>query len=157
MKSVNKVILLGHLGRDPELRYAASNTIPVARFSIATNESYKDDQGNWQERTEWHNVVAWRRDAEVISQYAKKGDRIYIEGRLQTRQWQDQRSGEKRYSTEVTADRYVLLGGRREGAAEPAAAAAAGAAPAEHYDQRPPEEVPGAVGSTGITDADIPF
>ena len=152
MKSVNKVIILGTMGRDPEVTYVAGNTVPVVKFSLATNESYKDDQGNWQERTEWHSIVAWRRLAELVGQYVKKGDRLYIEGKLQTRSWDDQKTGEKKYRTEIVANDLVLIGGRRdagEGAARSAPAAAAHAS----FDQRAPEEPD----NTVITDSDIPF
>jgi single-strand DNA-binding protein len=150
MRSVNRVTLLGTMGRDPELRYVTGNTIPVVRISLATNERYKDDQGNWQDRTEWHSVVAWRRLAEIINQYVKKGDRLYIEGKLQTSSWDDQKTGEKKYRTEVVADDLVLIGGRREGAGEGARPAAV---PAGNFDQRVPDEPPG----TKITEDDIPF
>jgi len=154
MKSVNKVILLGTMGRDPEVRYVAGNTIPVVRISLATNERSKDDQGNWQDRTEWHTVVAWRRLAEIIGQYVKKGDRLYVEGKLQTSSWDDQKTGEKKYRTEIVADDLVLVGGRRDAAAD--AAPRAAAAPAGNdLDQRGPEEP--AVDATVITDSDIPF
>jgi single-strand DNA-binding protein len=152
MKSVNKVILLGTLGRDPEVRYVAGNTVPVVRVSLATNERYKDDQGNWQDRTEWHTVVAWRRLAEIIGQYVHKGDRLYVEGKLQTSSWQDQRTGEKKYRTEVVADDLVLIGGRREGAGDDTGARAAAAPMSQGADQHGPDEA-----NAPITDADIPF
>ncbi|HEX5434146.1 MAG TPA: single-stranded DNA-binding protein, partial [Candidatus Angelobacter sp.] len=84
---MNKVILLGNLGKDPEIKYTPSGT-PVARFSLATNERYKDKSGEWQERTEWHNIVAWQRLAEIVGEYVKKGSKLYIEGRLQTSSWE---------------------------------------------------------------------
>ena len=110
MKSVNKVILLGTLGRDPEVRYVAANTVPVVRISLATNERYKDEQGNWQDRTEWHSVTAWRRLAEIIGQYVKKGDRIYVEGKLQQKNLELGRSAHRR---KEVPDRS---GSRRSGA-----------------------------------------
>jgi single-strand DNA-binding protein len=109
-RSLNKVQLIGHLGADPELRYTA-NGVAVATFSLATNESYKGDDDTWQERTEWHNIVAWRRTAEVASEYLAKGRQVYIEGRLQTRSWEGQ-DGVKRYTTEIVARDLILLGGR---------------------------------------------
>lgn len=109
-KSVNKVILLGHLGQDPELRYTGSGT-PVCSLRIATNDSYKDSEGNFVERTEWHSVVAWARLAEICSEYLRKGSQVYIEGSLQTRQYED-RDGNQRYVTEVKAREMVMLGGR---------------------------------------------
>ena len=111
-KSLNKVQIIGHLGADPELRYTA-NGVAVATFSVATNESYKNDNDEWQERTEWHNIVAWRRLAEVAGEYLSKGRQVYIEGRLQTRSWEGQ-DGVKRYTTEIVARDLILLGGRGE-------------------------------------------
>jgi single-strand DNA-binding protein len=113
-KSVNKVILVGNLGKDPEVKFTPSG-VPVAKFSLATNERYKDKGGEWQDRTEWHNIVAWQRLAEIVGEYVKKGSKIYIEGRLQTSSWEDKQSGEKKYRTEVVASDLVLLGGRGEG------------------------------------------
>jgi single-strand DNA-binding protein len=154
MKSVNKVILLGTMGRDPEVRYVAGNSIPVVRVSLATNERYKDDQGNWQDRTEWHTVVAWRRLAEIIGQYVKKGDRLYIEGKLQTSSWDDQKTGEKKYRTEVVADDLVLVGGRRDAGGD-APSRSASVPAGNNFDQRGPDETAG--DNTMITDSDIPF
>ena len=123
--SVNKVILVGRLGQDPEVRYTQGGTA-VANLRIATDESWKDQSGERQQRTEWHTVVVWRRLAEICGQYLSKGRQVYIEGKLQTRSWQD-REGNKRYSTEVQADNMVMLGGRSEegqavAPAQPAAA-----------------------------------
>ena len=109
-KSVNKVILIGHLGQDPELRYTGAGT-PVCSLRIATNDSYKDSDGNFVERTEWHSVVAWARLAEICSEYLRKGSQVYFEGQLQTRTWED-REGNTRYTTEVKAREMVMLGGR---------------------------------------------
>jgi single-strand DNA-binding protein len=111
--SVNKVILVGNLGQDPSLRYTASGTA-VCNFSIATTESYKDKDGNRQEKTEWHSIVAWRQLAEICGKYLTKGKQIYIEGKLQTRKWQDG-DGNDRYSTEVVADQMQMLGRAGEG------------------------------------------
>ena len=110
-KSVNKVILVGNLGKDPEVKFTPSG-VPVAKFSLATNERYKDKSGEWQDRTEWHNIVAWQRLAEIVGEYVKKGSKIYIEGRLQTSSWEDKQSGEKKYRTEIVAQDLVLLSGR---------------------------------------------
>jgi single-strand DNA-binding protein len=113
-RSVNKVILLGHLGADPEVRYTQGGTA-VANLRIATNESYNDKtSGERVEKTEWHRVVAWGKLAEIVGQYLKKGRQVYIEGSLQTRQYQDQQ-GNTRYSTEIKANDLVMLGGRGEG------------------------------------------
>jgi single-strand DNA-binding protein len=152
-KSVNKVILIGNLGRDPELKYTPSG-LPVARFSLATNERYKDKDGNWQDRTEWHNIVAWQRLAEIAGEYLKKGRSVYIEGRLQTRSWEDQQSHQKKYMTEIIAQDLVLLGGRGEG--ESGGEGRGRAASADSFDQRAPEP-DAAAHATQITDEDIPF
>jgi single-strand DNA-binding protein len=113
-RSVNKVILLGHLGADPEVRYTQGGTA-VANLRIATNESYNDkNSGERIEKTEWHRVVAWGKLAEIVGQYLTKGRQVYIEGQLQTRQWQD-KDGNTRYSTEVRASDLVMLGGDRRG------------------------------------------
>ena len=152
-KSVNKVILVGNLGKDPEVKYTPSGTA-VAKFSLATNERYKDKAGEWQDRTEWHNIVAWQRMAEIVGEYVKKGSKIYVEGRLQTSSWDDKETGQKKYRTEVIANDLVLLGGRGEGAeSESAPRGRSAAAAANDFDQRAPEPVQGAQ----ITDEDIPF
>lgn len=113
MASLNKVMLIGNLGKDPEVR-AIPSGIKVANFSIATSESYTGKDGNKVEKTEWHNIVMWRGLADVAEKYLKKGSPVFIEGRLQTRSWDDQ-SGNKRYTTEIVADNMVMLGGRRDG------------------------------------------
>ncbi|OQY29829.1 MAG: single-stranded DNA-binding protein [Candidatus Cloacimonetes bacterium 4572_55] len=112
-RGVNKVILIGYLGRDPELRYTSSG-IAVATLSLATNKSWTDKDGNKQTQAEWHSVVVWRRLAEVCGQYLTKGSQVYIEGRLQTRSWEDQ-NGNKRYMTEVVAHEMQMLGGASGG------------------------------------------
>ena len=105
--TVNKVIIIGRLGSDPEVRCTPSGAA-VANFNVATNRSYKDKDGNWQEETDWHRIVLWRRQAEVAKEYARKGSRVYVEGRLQTRSWEDQ-NGQKRYTTEVVGFDFQLL------------------------------------------------
>jgi len=112
MASVNKVIVLGNLGKDPELRHLP-NGDAVCNFSLATTESWKDKDGNKQDKTEWHNVVIFRKLAEIAGEYLKKGRPVYIEGRLQTRKWQD-KEGKDRYTTEIVADQMQMLGGRDE-------------------------------------------
>lgn len=107
---VNKVILVGNLGRDPELRYTNSQT-PVCNFSLATGERRKDASGNWVDHTEWHNIIAFGRTAENCSNFLKKGRQVYIEGKIQTRKWQD-KEGHDRYTTEVLANTVQFLGGR---------------------------------------------
>ncbi len=109
-KGVNKAILVGHLGKDPDVKYTASGT-PVATFSLATNERFKDKSGEWQDRVEWHNIVAWQGLAEIAGEYLSKGSRVYVEGKLQTSSWQDRQSGETKYRTEIVARELVMLGG----------------------------------------------
>ena len=154
-KSVNKVILLGNVGKDPEIKATASGTV-VATFSIATSERFKDKTGNWQDRTEWHNLVAYQRTAEIIRDYVKKGSKLYVEGRLQTSSWDDKTTGQKKYRTEIIVGDLSLLSGRGEG--EGGAGSGGGnysrsntasfdqSAPAQDYSQ-----------ATEITDDDIPF
>lgn len=116
-RSVNKVILIGHLGRDAETRYTTSG-VPVTRFTLATNRRVKDPAtGEWKDETDWHNVTVWRQ--ENLGQYLTKGKQVYVEGRLQTRSYDDRDSGQKRYFTEVVAEEIFLLGSRGEGAGEP--------------------------------------
>lgn len=110
---VNKAILIGNLGADPEVRYTASGTA-VANFRIATSETWNDKQGQKQERTEWHRIVAWGRTAELAGEYLAKGRQVYIEGRIQTRQWDD-REGNKRYTTEIVTQSMKFLGSRADG------------------------------------------
>ncbi len=112
--SVNKVILVGNLGKDPELRYTSSGTA-VATFSLATSERYKDRNGEQQEKTEWHNIVTWRNLAEICGKYLHKGKQVYIEGRIQTRSYDD-RDGNKRYMTEIVADQMQMLGNKGDDA-----------------------------------------
>ena len=109
MGSVNKVILVGNLGRDAELRYTPGGS-PVATLNLATTEIWNDKAGQRQEKTEWHRIVLWGKTAESLNEYLTKGKQIYVEGRLQTRQWDD-KDGNKRYTTEIRGDRIVLLGG----------------------------------------------
>ncbi len=114
MASINKVILIGNLGRDPELRYTQGGSA-VTNFTLATNEKWKDKDGNNQERTEWHRIVVWGKQAESCAQYLQKGRSVYVEGRLQTRDWED-KEGHKRQTTEITALTVQFLGGRGGGA-----------------------------------------
>jgi single-strand DNA-binding protein len=113
MASVNKVIVIGNLGRDPELRYTKDGRA-VANFTVATNERWRDREGNTQERTEWHRIVVWDKQAETCAQYLQKGRSVYVEGRLQTREWED-REGQKRTTTEIVAQNVTFLGSRGEG------------------------------------------
>ncbi len=111
--SVNRVILVGRLGKDPEIKYTASG-MAMAKFSVATTETRKDQQGNRQDSTEWHNIVLWGKQAEIAGEYLKKGALIYLEGRLRTRSWDDPQGGGKRYTTEVVGDRFQMLGPRAD-------------------------------------------
>lgn len=156
-KSVNKVILIGNLGKDPELKYTPSGT-PVAKFSLATNERFKDKDGQWQDRTEWHNITAWARTAEIAGEYLKKGGKVYIEGSLRTHSWDDKQSGQKKYMTEIVVNDMVLLGGRGEGMTDDAGGGRSRGASAggNNFDQRAPE-AEHAAASTPISDEDIPF
>jgi single-strand DNA-binding protein len=113
MASLNKVMLIGNLGKDPEVRYTASGTA-VASFSLATSEKFKNKSGEWEEKTEWHNVTLWSRLAEIAGEYLSKGKTVYIEGRLQTRKWQD-RDGKDRYTTEIVGEKMQMLSGKGEG------------------------------------------
>jgi len=131
--SVNKVILVGRLGKDPETRYTTSGQA-VCNFSLATDETYKDRAGERQKRTEWHRIVVWGKQAEIAQQYLHKGSLIYLEGRIQTRQWDD-KEGQKRTSTEIVASNFRMLGGRGDGAG--ASAGARGGADADVHSQAP--------------------
>ena len=113
MAGVNKVIILGHLGKDPEMRYQPSGAA-IANFSVATSETFKDKDGNKQERTEWHRIVLFGRIAEIAGEYLRKGSMAYVEGRLQTRKWTD-KEGQERYTTEIVGDRLQLVGARGGG------------------------------------------
>lgn len=113
-QSVNKSTLIGNLGRDPEIRTTPSGEM-VANFSVACTESWKDKSGQKQEHTEWVNCVAWRGLADLVQKYLKKGDKVYIEGKLQTRSWEDKNGGGKRYATEVIVKELVFIGGKSEG------------------------------------------
>jgi single-strand DNA-binding protein len=150
-KSVNKVILLGNVGKDPEVKFLPSG-LPVANLTLATSDRFKDKAGEWQDRTEWHNLTAYQRVAEIIRDYVKKGSKLYVEGRIQTRSWDDQASGQKKYRTEIIVNDVVLLSGRSEGEGVGASSRSNTAS----FDQRAPahhEEFAG----TEITDDDIPF
>lgn len=110
MSGVNKVIIVGNLGKDPEVKAAGQST--VANFSLATSESYTDKSGAKQEKTEWHRIVAWGKLAELAGQYLKKGRQVYVEGKLQTREWE--KDGQKKYTTEIVASNITFLGGKQE-------------------------------------------
>jgi len=154
-KGVNKVFLLGNVGKDPEIRTTAGG-MTVASFSLATADRAKDAQGNWADKTEWHNLVCFQRTAEIVRDYVKKGSQIFVEGKIQTRSWDDKTSGEKKYKTEILVNELSLLGGRGEGgsgggerssgsSSSYAGSRASASAPSNDYADQ------------GITDEDIPF
>jgi single-strand DNA-binding protein len=158
-KSVNKVILLGNLGKDPEVKYTPSG-MAIARFTLATNERFKDKEGNWQDKTEWHNLVAFQRTAEIVGEYLKKGRSVYVEGKLQSSSWDDKETGQKKYKTEIIVNDLVLIGGgQREGGGEGGgySGGRGGAKSGADFDQRTPEHADAPAPAGEITDEDIPF
>jgi single-strand DNA-binding protein len=154
--SVNKVILVGRLGRDPETRYTSGGQA-VANFSVATDETYKDRNGERQKRTEWHKIVVWAKQAEIAQQYLKKGSLVFIEGRIQSREWQD-KEGQKRTSFEIVATNFRMLGGRGDGAAG-GGAQRSGGDDAEGHAAPADDSYGGGQPAAGpeISDEDIPF
>ena len=140
--SLNKVMLIGNVGKDPDVRYLESNpsnpgaNAKVASFPLATSERYRDRSGELRENTEWHNIVVWRGNADVVEKYVRKGTQLYVEGRLRTRQWTDQ-TGNKRYTTEVVADTLQLLGKRPDGQPEGPVAQPQGAYQGGYAQQQP--------------------
>ena len=156
-KSVNKVILLGNVGKDPEFKALPSGQ-PVVNFSIATSDRYKDQQGNYQDRTEWHNLVAYGKLAEIVRDYVKKGSKLYVEGRLTTRSWDDRETNKKVYRTEIVIADLSLLSGRGEdgGSSGGYSGSRGGGQDQRSQDQRGPAGDEYAQ-STQITDDDIPF
>lgn len=153
--SVNKVILIGRLGRDPELKYTGNGT-PVAHFSLATDSWSKNASGEREQRAEWHNIVAWNKQAEFCSQYLTKGKQVYVEGRIRNKEWQDKQTGAKRTGYEIVANQITMLGSRAD--TERAAAAAASSPRAESEPVEPPlPPEPSSGSGPEITDEDIPF
>ncbi len=151
-KGVNKVFLLGNVGKDPEIR-ATQSGMTIASFTLATADRQKDSAGNWQDKTEWHNLVAFQRTAEIVRDYVKKGTQLFIEGKIQQRSWDDKESGQKRYKTEILVNELSLLGkpgggegggGYSRSSSSSSSSASAAAAAPDYADQ-------------GITDDDIPF
>ena len=140
-RSVNKVILIGNLGKDPELRYAPSGSA-VASFSLATSEQWKDQEGNPQERTSWHNVVVWNKLAEIVAEYLKKGSKVYLEGRIQYRDYEG-KDGNKRYVTEIVANELVMLSSRQ----------------GQDGGTKPEESAPGTTAAPAVSEnkEDLPF
>ena len=155
-KSVNKVILLGNVGKDPEIRSTGGGTM-VASFGLATTDRTKDPQGNWQDKTEWHNVVAYGRLAEIIRDYVKKGHKLFIEGRITTRNWDDKESGQKKYRTEIIVNDLSLLSGRDEGGSGGGGYTRQQSNASSGVDQRPAAGHDEFAQSTEISDDDIPF
>jgi single-strand DNA-binding protein len=138
-RSLNKVQLIGNLGKDPELKYTPSG-VAVATFSIATSESWKDQDGNQQEKTEWHNIVAWRKLAEICGEYLKKGKKVYLEGKLQTRNYE--KDGIKRYVTEIVADQLIMLDGGGAGKAGGSSSSSPAESAPAHSDGPKDEDLP---------------
>ncbi len=154
--SLNKCMIIGNLGRDPEMRYTPSGQA-VTQFTVATNRRWRDQQGEWQEETEWFRVVVWREQAERAAEQLRKGHKVYVEGRIQTRQWEDQ-TGNKRYTTELIADRFTSLERREREDGPPAAGRARpGAHPARAA--APPSRAPRQQGHTSSAEDfdDLPF
>lgn len=166
-KGVNKVILLGNVGKDPEIR-ATQGGMTIASFTLATADRQKGQDGQWTDKTEWHNLVAFQRTAEIVRDYVKKGTQVYVEGKIQTRSWDDKESGQKKYRTEILVNDLQLLGGRpgsgAEGGSSYGERSSSGGYSRSNtasYDQggssqRQPASAPD-YGDTGITDDDIPF
>jgi single-strand DNA-binding protein len=154
-KSVNKVILLGNVGKDPEIRSTPGGTM-VASFTLATTDRQKDAQGNWQDRTEWHNLKAFNRTAEIIRDYVKKGSKLYIEGKITTTSWEDKDTKAKRYRTEILVNDLSLLSGRDEGSGGYSKSSSSSGSTAS-FDQRPPAGADDFAQSAEISDDDIPF
>lgn len=156
-KGTNKAFLLGRVGKDPEIRMSAGG-MTIASFSLATTDRQKDDQGNWQDKAEWHNLVAFQRTAEIVRDYVTKGSQLFIEGKIQTRSWDDKESGQKKFRTEILVNELTLLGGgtgsenggsghRSNGSYSRSSAGGSRATANEEY----------AYADQGITDDDIPF
>ena len=160
-KGVNKVFLLGNVGKDPEIRTTAGG-MTVASFSLATAERAKDQQGNWADKTEWHNLVCFQRTAEIVRDYVKKGTQIFVEGKIQTRSWDDKESGQKKYKTEILVNELSLLGGRgAEGGSGGGSYERSSTSSSSYAGARSSSAAPSAPANDyadqGITDEDIPF
>lgn len=153
-KGVNKVIIVGNLGNDPEVRYMPNGNA-VANLSVATSESWKDQQGQQQSKTEWHKVTMYRKLAEIAGEYLKKGSQVFIEGKLQTRKWQDQQGNDK-YTTEIIADNMQMLGSNQNsGQSAPSSGYNSGQQQAPKQQQRPAQQAPSAPDIS--FDDDVPF
>ena len=148
---VNKVILVGNLGKDPEVGYTQSGTA-LCKFSLATGESYVNNAGERQDKTEWHNIVVWGKQGENVGKYLSKGRQVYIEGKIQTRSWDDEKTGQKKYMTEINAQRVVFLGGRPDGGGDGGRYDKGGGGQAQGGGSQG-----GGVSGIGPDDDDIPF
>ena len=161
-KGVNKVFLLGNVGKDPEIR-ATQGGMTIASFTLATADRQKGQDGQWTDRTEWHNLVAFQRTAEIVRDYVKKGTQVFVEGKIQTRSWDDKESGQKKYRTEILVNELSLLGGgagRQGGGAEAGSSSQSSSSGYSRsntasFDKQPATQPD--YGDTGITDDDIPF
>ena len=160
-RGVNKVILLGNLGKDPEVKSTPSG-MTIASFSLATSSSVKDKDGNWQDKTEWNNIKAFGRTAEIAGEYLKKGRTVYLEGRIHYDSWDDKETGQKKYMTQILVNELTLVGGQREGGEGGggySGGKSGGGKAANNMDQRVPEheDAPAHSSAGEITDEDIPF
>ncbi len=161
-KGVNKVFLLGNVGKDPEIR-ATQGGMTIASFTLATADRQKGQDGQWTDKTEWHNLVCFQRTAEIVRDYVKKGTQIFVEGKIQTRSWDDKESGQKKYRTEILVNDLSLLGGGQGRGGEEGSSRSSGGYSKSNtasYDQpsrQPTPSGPPDYGDTGITDDDIPF
>lgn len=159
-KGVNKVILLGNVGKDPEIR-ATNSGMVIATFSLATADRVKDQTGNWVDKTEWHNLKAFGRTAEIVRDYVKKGSQLFVEGKIQTSSWDDKESGQKKYRTEILVNEMSLLGGRGEGGGQSSGGGYSRGSNTASFDR--PQQGGGHsapqddFADAGITDDDIPF
>ena len=154
-KGVNKVFLLGNVGKDPEIR-ATQSGMTIASFSLATADRQKGADGQWTDRTEWHNLVAFQRTAEIVRDYVKKGSQIFVEGKIQSRSWDDKETGQKKYKTEILVNDLSLLGGKGGGSGEGGGAGGYSKTSTASFDQRPAAPAQD-YADQGITDDDIPF
>jgi single-strand DNA-binding protein len=152
-KGVNKVFLLGNVGKDPEIR-ATAGGMTIASFTLATADRAKDAQGNWADKTEWHNLVAFQRTAEIVRDYVKKGTQFFVEGKIQTRSWDDKESGQKRYKTEILVNELSLLG--KPGGGGEGGSGSYSKSSSASYGSSTPSTQPD-YADQGITDDDIPF
>jgi single-strand DNA-binding protein len=152
-KSLNKATLIGHVGKDPEIRYTNGGKA-VASFGLATSESWKDQSGTMQERTTWHNIVAWERVAEIFGQYVKKGSKIYIEGRIQNRSYDD-KDGQKKYISEIVVTDFIFLDSKGGERSSDNGERSYGGTPGSHYSPEP--ALPASDFDQNVPDADLPF